>query len=168
MNDCTEFRITVKTENEKKPQEKIENRNYEKLSQNPIIETPPVVENIPISQIFNNNIEDDPATPPEVDPILMMNYADQMFTPGHIYKSGGKFYGIYRRTDSDRFNTGGKIGVAEVDNHGRRISNFEWRYVYYTKYGKEFFFGISNHNWKIYTDDVLNAKIPSEDMRRYG
>lgn len=93
--------------------------------------------------------------------------AELSFTPGRIYESGGRYYGIYKRKESDRFNANGKVDVAEVDIQGNKISDLEWRYVYKTKGGKEYIFGLENREWKIYTKNVLVGLTP-EGMERYG
>ncbi len=93
--------------------------------------------------------------------------AEQQFTPGRIYKSGERYYGIYKRKDSDRRNTVGKVDVAEVDIHGKKISNLEWRYVYLTSRRKEYIYSPTDRRWKVYTTDVLVDLAP-EDMDRFG
>ncbi len=103
-----------------------------------------------------------------LDPVIdTYNPAEYSFTPGRIYKSGDKFYGVYKRRAAERNNTCGKVDVAEVDVNGRKISNFEWRHVYMTKSGKEFIYGLTNRDWKIYTRNVL-AGVSPEGMERYG
>lgn len=89
------------------------------------------------------------------------------FTPGHVYKSGGRYYGVYKRLDSERVNSCGKIDIAEVDSNGKKISNLEWRHVYTTRGGKEYVYGLTNREWKIYTKDVLIGIVPS-DIDRFG
>ena len=84
-----------------------------------------------------------------------VDLAEFEFTPGRIYESGGKYYGVYRRIDSERYNTSGKVDVAEVDIDGRKISKLERRYVYLSPGGKEYIFALTNRKWKIYTKNVL-------------
>ena len=95
-----------------------------------------------------------------------MDLAEYRFTPGRIYESGGKYYGVYRRMGSERYNTSGKVDVAEVDIGGRKISNLERRYVYLTPGGKEYIFALTNREWKIYTKNVLIGLSP-EGIERY-
>ncbi len=86
--------------------------------------------------------------------------AEYRFTPGRIYESGGRYYGIYRRMSSERYNTSAKVDVAEVDISGKKISYLERRYVYLTPGGKEFIFAMTNRQWKIYIKDVLVGLSP--------
>ena len=97
----------------------------------------------------------------------MRDPAESSFTPGRIYASGGRFYGIYKRTEPRRANTCGMVDVAEVDFSGRKLSKLEWRHIYKTRRGKEYIYGLTNRDWKIYTSNVL-ADISPEDMDRYG
>lgn len=99
--------------------------------------------------------------------IRMRDPAESFFTPGRIYASGGRFYGIYKRTEPRRANTCGMVDVAEVDFSGRKLSKLEWRHIYKTRRGKEYIYGLTNRDWKIYTSNVL-ADISPEDMDRYG
>lgn len=105
--------------------------------------------------------------PSYLTPISDVDLAEYKFTPGRIYRSGSRFYGVYKREMSERYNTSAKVDIAEVDTHGRKISRLEWRYVYLTPSGKEFVFGIHDREWKVYTKDVLN-NIPLEGMERFG
>ncbi len=100
----------------------------------------------------------------ECDPILesiINSTAHEMvspqhsFTPGHIYVSGGRYHGIFKRMGSERYNTFGLVHVAEVDIHGKQMSKMERRYIYRTRGGKEYIYGLSDHRWKIYTDKVF-------------
>jgi hypothetical protein len=59
------------------------------------------------------------------------------------------------------------VDVAEVDCNGNKISNLEWRHIYTTRGGKEFIYGISNHEWKVYTGNVL-PNIGLSEMDRFG
>lgn len=93
--------------------------------------------------------------------------AELCFTPGRIYQSGGKFYGIYKRVEPEKEHTAGKVDVAEVDCHGKKISNLEWRHVYMTQTGKEYIYGLSDRGWKIYTKYVLQDLVP-EGMDIFG
>lgn len=93
--------------------------------------------------------------------------AEYHFTPGRIYESGGRYYGIYKRLEHERPNTAGKVDVAEVDCDGNKISNLEWRHIYITRGGKEFIYGISDLGWKIYTKNVL-LDISPKEMDRFG
>lgn len=93
--------------------------------------------------------------------------AEHTFLPGRVYKSGSKYYGIYKRKTSDRPNACGMVDVAEVGSDGRKISNLEWRHVYETSSGKEYFYGLSDTKWKIYTSKVLVGIEPGE-MNRFG
>lgn len=93
--------------------------------------------------------------------------AEHTFTPGRIYKSGSKYYGIYKRRASDRSNARAMVDVSEVDSSGRKISDLEWRHVYTTRGGKEYFYGLSDRSWKIYTRYVL-SDIEPEGMKRFG
>lgn len=128
----------------------------------------------PLSNILENLGSHDTQKDNVEDPLFnylktQQNYdpAEYSFTPGRIYESGGKFYGIYKRKESDRFNANGKVDVAEVDIEGRKISDLEWRYVYTTKGGKEYIFGLKKRDWKIYTGNVLVGLSP-EGMERFG
>lgn len=93
--------------------------------------------------------------------------AEHQFTPGRIYASGGRYYGIYKRKGPEKYHTAGKVDVAEVDVHGRKISDLEWRHIYMTQTGKEYIYGLSNREWKIYTKDVLEDLAP-EGMDIFG
>ena len=52
----------------------------------------------------------------------------------------------YVRTDqtdeSDKSGTCGNVDMAEVDMNGKKISDLSWRYIYQTKYHKEYICGI--------------------------
>lgn len=89
------------------------------------------------------------------------------FTPGRIYASGGRYYGIYKRTEAKKANTCGMVDVAEVDYSGRKVSKLEWRHIYRTPRGKEYIYSPTNHEWKIYTSNVLSGLSP-EGMDMYG
>ena len=100
----------------------------------------------------------------ECDPILesiINSTAQEMvspqhsFTPGHIYVSGGRYHGIFKRMGSERHNTFGVVHVAEVDIHRKQMSKMERRYIYRTRGGKEYIYGLFDHRWKIYTDKVF-------------
>ena len=93
--------------------------------------------------------------------------AERSFTPGRIYASGGRYHGIYKRTESSRSNARGMVLVAEVDCSGKKISGLEWRHVYTTRGGKEFIYGLTNHEWKVYTSKVF-ADLSPEGMEIYG
>ena len=69
--------------------------------------------------------------------------------------------------ESERYNTVGKVDVAEVDCTGKKISRLEWRHVYTTPRGKEFIYGLTNREWKVYTGNVLADHSP-EGIDRYG
>lgn len=86
--------------------------------------------------------------------------AELSFTPGRIYASGGRYYGIYKRTEAKKANTCGMVDVAEVDYSGRKISKLEWRHIYRTPRGKEYIYSPTNHEWKIYTSKVLVDLLP--------
>lgn len=86
--------------------------------------------------------------------------AESSFTPGRIYASGGKFYGIYKRTGPRRANTSGIVDVAEVNSSGRKKSNLELRHIYNTPRGKEYIYSPTDRKWKIYTSNVLAALSP--------
>lgn len=86
--------------------------------------------------------------------------AERSFTPGRIYESGGRYHGIYRRKESSRSNASGMVLVAEVDCGGKKISEPEWRHVYTTRGGKEFIYGLTNREWKIYTSKVFVGLSP--------
>lgn len=101
----------------------------------------------------------------EVKP--MRDPAESSFTPGRIYASGGRFYGIYKRSEPRKANTCGMVDVAEVDSSGRKISKLEWRHIYKTPRGKEYIYSPTDHEWKIYTSKVL-ADLSPEGMDRYG
>lgn len=90
------------------------------------------------------------------------DYAKYRFTPGRIYRSNTRFYGVYERYACSKNNTYGVVKVAEVNYKGERVSDFVNRYIYATSQGKEFIYGISNCKWKIYTKDVLTGTIPEE------
>ena len=94
-------------------------------------------------------------------------HPESHFTSGRIYESGGRYYGIYRRIESARYNAVGKVDVAEVDCTGRRISRLEWRYVYTTPRGKEFIYGLTDRGWKVYTKNVL-SDLHTDERDRYG
>ena len=93
--------------------------------------------------------------------------AELSFTPGRIYASGGRYYGIYKRTEAKKANTCGMVDVAEVDYSGRKVSKLEWRHIYRTPRGKEYIYSPTNHEWKIYTSNVLSGLSP-EGMDKYG
>lgn len=93
--------------------------------------------------------------------------AELSFTPGRIYASGGRYYGIYKRTEAKKANTCGMVDVAEVDYSGRKVSKLEWRHIYRTPRGKEYIYSPTNHEWKIYTSNVLSGLSP-EGMDMYG
>ena len=93
--------------------------------------------------------------------------AELSFTPGRIYGSGGRYYGIYKRTEAKKANTCGMVDVAEVDYSGRKVSKLEWRHIYRTPRGKEYIYSPTNHEWKIYTSNVLSGLSP-EGMDMYG
>ncbi len=94
---------------------------------------------------------------PSPNTIIDEDYAGRTFTVGRIYESGGKYYGIFKREESERYNTCGRVAVAEVEFNGNRISQMAWRYVYTTYGGKEYIYGISNNKWKVYTKNVLSG-----------
>ena len=93
--------------------------------------------------------------------------AELSFTPSRIYASGGRYYGIYKRTEAKKANTCGMVDVAEVDYSGRKVSKLEWRHIYRTPRGKEYTSTPTNHEWKIYTSNVLSGLSP-EGMDMYG
>ena len=93
--------------------------------------------------------------------------AELSFTPGRIYASGGRYYGIYKRTEAKKANTCGMVDVAEVDYSGRKISKLEWRHIYRTQRGKEYIYSPTNHEWIVYTTNVLVGLSP-EGIERYG
>ena len=93
--------------------------------------------------------------------------AELSFTPSRIYASGGRYYGIYKRTEAKKANTCGMVDVAEVDYSGRKVSKLEWRHIYRTPRGKEYIYSPTNHEWKIYTSNVLSGLSP-EGMDMYG
>ncbi|WP_400226712.1 hypothetical protein [Methanomethylophilus alvi] len=93
--------------------------------------------------------------------------AELSFTPGRIYASGGRYYGIYKRTEAKKANTCGMVDVAEVDYSGRKVSKLEWRHIYRTPRGMEYIYSPTNHEWKIYTSNVLSGLSP-EGMDMYG
>ena len=93
--------------------------------------------------------------------------AELSFTPSRIYASGGRYYGIYKRTEAKKANTCGMVDVAEVDYSGRKVSKLEWRHIYRTPRGKEYIYSPTNHEWKIYTSNVLSGLSP-EWMDMYG
>ena len=99
-------------------------------------------------------------------PVEEADIAEHRFTPGRIYESGGRYYGVYRRMDSERHNTSAKVDVAEVDIGGRKISNLERRYVYLTQRGKEYIYALANREWKVYTRNVLVGLAP-EGIERF-
>jgi hypothetical protein len=43
----------------------------------------------------------------------------------------------------------------------------EWRHIYTTRTGKEFIYGIGNHEWRVYTGNVL-PNIDLSEMDRFG
>ena len=96
------------------------------------------------------------------EPVQEMDVAELRFTPGRIYESGGRYYAIYRRMDSERYNTSAKVDVAEVDISGKKISYLERRYVYLTPRGKEYIYALTDREWKIYTKNVLAGLSPEE------
>lgn len=100
------------------------------------------------------------------NPVHEMDLAEYRFTPGRIYESGGRFYGVYRRMESERYNTSAKVDVAEVDIDGRKISKLERRYVYLSPGGKEYIYALINREWKIYTKNVLVGLSP-EGIERF-
>lgn len=108
---------------------------------------------------------------PELTPYLEITRtrdpAELSFTPGRIYASGGRYYGIYKRTEAKKANTCGMVDVAEVDYSGRKVSKLEWRHIYRTPRGKEYIYSPTNHEWKIYTSNVLSGLSP-EGMDMYG
>ena len=108
---------------------------------------------------------------PELTPYLEITRtrdpAELSFTPGRIYASGGRYYGIYKRTEAKKANTCGMVDVAEVDYSGRKVSKLEWRHIYRTPRGKEYIYSPTNHEWKIYTSNVLSGLSP-EWMDMYG
>lgn len=77
------------------------------------------------------------------------------FTPGYAYQSGSKLFKIIERIASDKPNTYGQIYVIETDSKGTKLCNPDWRYIYHTSNGKEFFYGISNHKWMVYTSGAI-------------
>lgn len=121
------------------------------------------------SESIDNDTESIPIHTLDHQSHTIQDYDDAMchFTPGRIYESGGKYYGIYKRLERERPNTNGKVDVAEVDCNGNKISNLEWRHIYTTRTGKEFIYGISNHEWKVYTGNVL-PNIGLSEMDRFG
>ncbi len=135
---------------------------YKSLKDNPL--PPPAVKEEPQRQsneiVFPDEESFQPVTIQEKD------LAHTTFMPGRIYKSGRNYYGIYKRKNSQKTGTYGMVDVAEVDIDGRIISDLVGRYVYKTKGGKEYIHGISDHNWKIYTQYVL-VGISPEGMERF-
>lgn len=93
-------------------------------------------------------------------PVKEKDLAEMHFTPGRIYESGRKLYGIYKRVESDKPNTVGKVYVAEVDCTGRKISKLMWRHVYTTHSGKEYIYGLTNPKWIIYTKNAFVGLSP--------
>ncbi len=61
---------------------------------------------------------------------------------------------IYARKGPEKYNTTGVVYVAEVDSLGRRTAGPEWRHIYQTPRWKEYIHGLTNHKWKVYTNDV--------------
>ena len=93
--------------------------------------------------------------------------AEWSFTSGRTYASGGRFFGIYKRSEARKANTSGMVNVAEVDFSGRMISKLELRHIYRTKGGKEYIHSPTDHEWKIYPSNVL-ADLSPEGMEIYG
>jgi len=93
--------------------------------------------------------------------------AEWSFTSGRIYESGGRFYGIYRRTEPRKAYTTGMVLVAEVDCSGKKTTELEWRHIYVTNGGKEYIYGLTNRKWKVYTANAL-ADLSPEGMEIYG
>lgn len=108
---------------------------------------------------------------PELTPYLEITRtrdpAELSFTPGRIYASGGRYYGIYKRTEAKKANTCGMVDVAEVDYSGRKVSKLEWRHIYRTPRGKEYIYSPTNHEWIVYTTNVL-VDLSPEGIERYG
>ncbi|MBQ2486645.1 MAG: hypothetical protein II518_06265, partial [Candidatus Methanomethylophilus sp.] len=92
-----------------------------------------------------------------VDPAL------HHFTPGHFYKSGVKCYGIYERRAPEKPRTCGMVLVAEVDRHGRKLTDLVWRHIYLTRGMKEYIHGISDTKWKVYTGKMAENLAPSRE-----
>lgn len=178
VNGCDKFQILIETKVRKKenkdphPAPKSKTASppsgsweefYERRKENPLPpeshsepEIPSMHEPDPIIPLPNPTMN----TPPH-------NRAEFRFTPGRVYKSGGRYYGIYKRKASERANTAGMIDVAEVSPAGDKLSNLTWRHVYLTLGGKEFIYGISDVKWKVYTKEVL-ADISPKDVDKYG
>jgi len=178
INDRSSFKIIIKTEPKPQSEKEISavKRNTVNTSLSKDVKSHKQKNNL----MYENNSQFHSFHDEELremsitTPFMSLNYlnqirdnADQYFTPGRIYASGGKYYGIYKRLQSDRFNSTGKVSVAEVDCQGNKISNLEYRYVYKTPKGKEYIFALTNREWKIYTKDVLIGLMPS-DMDRFG
>ena len=102
-----------------------------------------------------------------LDPVCHFEDAEFAFTEGCIYKSGNRYFGIYRRKAAEEYDVYDRVNVAEVDVQGRKISDLVWRRIYTTKSGKEYIYGITNHKWKVYTSNVL-AELSPEGMERFG
>jgi|GEM_PF-5375298 hypothetical protein len=102
--------------------------------------------------------------PEDLEKLLCtVNPALHHFTPGHIYKSGVKSYGIYERRAPEKPRTCGMVLVAEVDRHGRKLSDLVWRHIYLTRGRKEYIHGISDTTWKVYTGKMVENLAPSRE-----
>ena len=124
-----------------------------------------IEEYLPEPETYEDNNVPEPSHP--LSEVSEKDIAELFFTPGRIYESGGKFYGIYKRLEPEKEHTAGKVDVAEVDCHGRKISDLEWRHIYMTQTGKEYIYGLSDRGWKIYTKNVLEDLAP-EGMEVFG
>ena len=179
INDHTSFPMMIRTipDPEKKKVEKPMKKPTMASGYSPGFDVERVSETLaerPLSAIIEKDNPQEVQQSSTEDPLFKYLEASQSFdsaelsfTPGRIYESGGRYYGIYKRKESDRFNANGKVDVAEVDIQGNKISDLEWRYVYKTKGGKEYIYGLENREWKIYTKNVLVGLSP-EGMDRYG
>lgn len=135
----------------------------ERRKENPLVPKPT---SEPIVQEMPETVLDIPLPNPEIS-FRPRDPAEFHFTPGRVYKSGNRFYGIYKRKESDKSNTAGIVDMAEVSPDGSKLSELKWRYIYRTYGGKEFIYGISDTKWKIYTKYVLTDIVP-KDMNRFG
>ncbi len=61
---------------------------------------------------------------------------------------------IYDRKSPEKPNTAGVVYVAEMDGLGRRTASPDWRHIYLTPWGKEYIYGLTDHEWKVYTQDI--------------
>ncbi len=163
INEQTEFSMRVKAVQKKAPSPRPVS----------IFDDSNLGSDIPISdytytqKVENHNVPEEPDSDLEDFCLPQVDNASRHFTPGRIYKSGNRYYGVYKRNKSEKCGTCGTVDIAEVDIKGKKISDLCWRYIYRTKCHKEYIYGITDTKWKIYTADVLVGLSPS-DMDRYG